>query len=59
VAPDIFGSLSGLENGSSCEEGTADLNDFQSQHCLARYAKKVNAGTEMFEELNVKEYTET
>jgi lipopolysaccharide/colanic/teichoic acid biosynthesis glycosyltransferase len=59
VAPDIFGSLSGLGNGSSCEQGTADLNDFQCQHCLARYAKNVNASTEIFEELNVSEYTET
>ncbi len=38
VAPDIFGSLSGLENHSSSEVAISDLNGFQCQHCLARYA---------------------
>jgi FlaA1/EpsC-like NDP-sugar epimerase len=40
VAPDIFGSLSGL-GSTSRNNGQAfatDLNDFQCQHCLARYA---------------------
>jgi lipopolysaccharide/colanic/teichoic acid biosynthesis glycosyltransferase len=58
VAPDIFGSLSGLGNGSSCEEGTADLSDFQCQHCLARYANGVDTKIELFERQNVNEYTE-
>jgi len=40
VAPDIFGSLSGLD-GSSTNDGAKDnLNNFQCQHCLARYAKQ-------------------
>ena len=38
VAPDIFGSLSGLGNTSSSDGMLGDLNDFQCQHCLARYA---------------------
>jgi FlaA1/EpsC-like NDP-sugar epimerase len=42
VAPDIFGSLSGLGNISSGEESVSDLNDFQCQHCLARYAVSKN-----------------
>lgn len=36
VAPDLFGSLSGL--GSIADNAPGDLNDFQCQHCLARYA---------------------
>jgi lipopolysaccharide/colanic/teichoic acid biosynthesis glycosyltransferase len=35
VAPDIFGSLSGLDGGSA--NNNDNLNDFQCQHCLARY----------------------
>jgi hypothetical protein len=58
VAPDIFGSLSGLGNGSSCGEGTADLNDFQCQHCLARYGKVVNSKAEVFENQELNEYQE-
>lgn len=38
VAPDIFGSLSGLGNTSVSDGLLTDLNDFQCQHCLARYA---------------------
>ena len=38
VAPDIFGSLSGLGNASGNDGLPNDLNDFQCQHCLARYA---------------------
>jgi hypothetical protein len=38
VAPDIFGSLSGLDSASSNDVVSGDLNDFQCQHCLARYA---------------------
>jgi lipopolysaccharide/colanic/teichoic acid biosynthesis glycosyltransferase len=53
VAPDIFGSLSGLGNGSSCGDLTADLNDFQCQHCLARYAKVVDDRTEVLENQEV------
>jgi protein-disulfide isomerase len=37
VAPDIFGSLSGLGQSSSNNVTISDLNDFQCQHCLARY----------------------
>ena len=38
VAPDIFGSLNAL-NGGAAKNGTVDnLNNFQCQHCLARYA---------------------
>lgn len=44
VAPDIFGSLSGLGNHSSAEAVMADLNGFQCQHCLARYAAGKNGG---------------
>jgi lipopolysaccharide/colanic/teichoic acid biosynthesis glycosyltransferase len=58
VAPDIFGSLSGLGNGSSCEEGITDLNDFQCQHCLARYANGVGSKIELFERQDVNEYKE-
>lgn len=44
VAPDIFGSLSGLGNPSNTVV-IRDLNDFQCQHCLARYVdlKSTNA----------------
>ena len=38
VAPDIFGSLSGLVSVSLSDLVSGDLNDFQCQHCLARYA---------------------
>jgi lipopolysaccharide/colanic/teichoic acid biosynthesis glycosyltransferase len=37
VAPDIFGSLSGLDIGSTNNNVRDNLNDFQCQHCLARY----------------------
>ena len=37
VAPDIFGSLSGLDRNSSNNDVNDYLNDFQCQHCLARY----------------------
>jgi lipopolysaccharide/colanic/teichoic acid biosynthesis glycosyltransferase len=37
VAPDLFGSLSGLKSGSIKNEAKDNLNDFQCQHCLARY----------------------
>ena len=47
VAPDIFGSLSGLENISSSEVSISDLNDFQCQHCLARYAELKNTGASL------------
>ena len=36
VAPDIFGSLNRL-NGGANNEAVDNLNDFQCQHCLARY----------------------
>jgi len=38
---------------------SADLNDFQCRHCLARYAKVVNAGTAMCENQDINEYKET
>ena len=39
VAPDIFGSLSGLDGGGTINTAANDnLNDFQCQHCLARYS---------------------
>jgi FlaA1/EpsC-like NDP-sugar epimerase len=44
VAPDIFGSLSGLGGLSSSEVSISDLNDFQCQHCLARYAAVQDTG---------------
>jgi FlaA1/EpsC-like NDP-sugar epimerase len=38
VAPDIFGSLNGLDGKSTNIEAIDNLNNFQCQHCLARYA---------------------
>jgi lipopolysaccharide/colanic/teichoic acid biosynthesis glycosyltransferase len=40
VAPDIFGSLSGLDGGSANSQADDHLNDFQCQHCLARYTSR-------------------
>ena len=37
VAPDIFGSLGGLENASSGNTPVT-LDSFQCQHCIARYS---------------------
>ena len=37
VAPDIFGSLNGLNNSSS-DEIPVSLNSYQCQHCIARYS---------------------
>ena len=37
VAPDIFGSLSGLNGGATNNKPTDNLNNFQCQHCVARY----------------------
>ena len=37
VAPDIFGSLSGLDGGAAKYGVVDNLNNFQCQHCLARY----------------------
>ena len=37
VAPDIFGSLNNLDGGSINNETKVNLNNFQCQHCLARY----------------------
>lgn len=39
VAPDIFGSLSGLGASSPNEGKAGDLDHFQCEHCLARYAE--------------------
>jgi lipopolysaccharide/colanic/teichoic acid biosynthesis glycosyltransferase len=49
VAPDIFGSLSGLGNLSSSNVIINDLNDFQCQHCLARYAALKDTKTDILE----------
>lgn len=38
VAPDIFGSLSSLNGGGAKNEAFDNLNNFQCQHCLARYS---------------------
>ncbi len=38
VAPDLFGSLGGLEGAGPDETPAGRLDDFQCQHCLARYA---------------------
>jgi len=38
VAPDIFGSLNGLNGGAKNGEAIDNLNDFECQHCLARYS---------------------
>jgi lipopolysaccharide/colanic/teichoic acid biosynthesis glycosyltransferase len=40
VAPDIFGSLSGLDGGSANDGAKDNLNNFQCQHCLARYTNE-------------------
>jgi lipopolysaccharide/colanic/teichoic acid biosynthesis glycosyltransferase len=40
VAPDIFGSLSGLDGGSENNSAQDNLNNFQCQHCLARYTNE-------------------
>jgi hypothetical protein len=40
VAPDIFGSLSGLDGGSANNGAKDNLNNFQCQHCLARYTNE-------------------
>ena len=37
VAPDIFGSLSNLDGGSTNTNARDNLNDFQCQYCVARY----------------------
>jgi FlaA1/EpsC-like NDP-sugar epimerase len=38
VAPDIFGSLSGLDAASQGDRTPRSLHQFQCQHCLARYS---------------------
>jgi FlaA1/EpsC-like NDP-sugar epimerase len=47
VAPDIFGSLGGLGNGLASDPVIRDLNDFQCQHCLARYAALKNSDADL------------
>lgn len=49
VAPDIFGSLSGLDSTSSNNVVSDDLNDFACQHCLARYAALKNRQADICE----------
>ena len=38
VAPDIFGSLNGLDSGETNNQAKDNLNNFQCQYCMARYA---------------------
>jgi FlaA1/EpsC-like NDP-sugar epimerase len=45
VAPDIFGSLNGLEKSSE-EEIPVSLDSFQCQHCIARYSSHTSASAE-------------
>jgi len=40
VAPDIFGSLSNMDAGSTNIEVIGSLNNFQCQHCLVRYTNE-------------------
>ena len=40
VAPDIFGSLSNMDAGSTNIEVIGNLNNFQCQHCLVRYSNE-------------------
>lgn len=40
VAPDIFGSLSDLGNGSTNNETKSNLSNFQCRYCLARYSRR-------------------
>jgi FlaA1/EpsC-like NDP-sugar epimerase len=40
VAPDIFGSLSGLDGGSANNEAKVNLNNFQCQYCLVRHSNE-------------------
>ncbi|HLO33117.1 MAG TPA: sugar transferase, partial [Anaerolineales bacterium] len=47
VAPDIFGSLSGLDSTSASNVMAPDLDDFQCQYCLARYAALKNIKAEI------------
>ncbi len=49
VAPDIFGSLSGLGNPSASDVVISDLNDFQCQNCLARYAASNNTSADLLQ----------
>lgn len=49
VAPDIFGSLDGLGRISPANAAITDLNDFQCQHCLARYVESEKASADVVE----------
>jgi FlaA1/EpsC-like NDP-sugar epimerase len=40
VAPDLFGSLSSLDGVSAKDKADDHLNDFQCQHCLARFTSR-------------------
>jgi lipopolysaccharide/colanic/teichoic acid biosynthesis glycosyltransferase len=51
VAPDIFGSLNGLIGVSPGEDAAGSLNDFQCQHCLARFAEQKHPRIEETEAL--------
>ncbi len=42
VAPDIFGSLSELKAAAQDEAPESPLDDFQCQHCLARFPKRAS-----------------
>jgi FlaA1/EpsC-like NDP-sugar epimerase len=54
VAPDVFGSLSGLDGSSGGHVVLGDLNEFQCQHCLVRYAARNNTATELPEKQQLK-----
>jgi FlaA1/EpsC-like NDP-sugar epimerase len=49
VAPDVFGSLSGLDGSSGSDVVMGDLNAFQCQHCLVRYATLRNMSADVQE----------
>lgn len=51
VAPDIFGSLRGLERSSQINGASGNLDDFQCQHCMVRYTAAENMTTDEIETL--------
>jgi hypothetical protein len=53
VAPDIFGALSGLDGESSRKKADDNLNGFQCQHCIARYAVRPNTRTHPSQETSL------
>jgi FlaA1/EpsC-like NDP-sugar epimerase len=49
ATPDIFGSLSGLGNTSSSNVTLSDFNNFQCQHCVARYVTSKDPKADVLE----------